>query len=104
MASMHSPRLLGRLVAALVASAALSACTGPQTSKEAGLLGYGTPSVSTYEQGAPASTLQEELERCSGVPQTAVTSQTQGLPAACGQLRRTLRNQPGNSLLPGSTR
>jgi len=100
----HSPRLLGRLIAALVASAALSACSVPQTSKEAGLLGYGTPSVSTYEQGAPASTLQEELDRCSGVPQTAATSQTQGLPAACSQLRRTVRNQPGNSVQPGSTR
>ncbi len=104
MASMHSPRLLGCLVAALVASAALSACTGPQTSKEAGLLGYGTPSVSTYEQGAPASTLQEELDQCSGVPQTAATSQTQGLPAACGQLRRTVRNQPGNSVQPSPPR
>ncbi len=104
MVSMHSPRLLGRLIAALVASAALSACSGPQTSKEVGLLGYGTPNVSTYEQGTPASTLQEELDRCRGVPPTAATSQTQGLPAACGQLRRTVRNQPGNSVQPSPPR
>lgn len=104
MISSHSPRLLGRLVAALVASAALSACSGTQTSKEAGLLGYGTLGVSTYGQAAPASTLQEELDRCSGVPQTVATSQTQGLTAACSQLRRTVRNQPGNSVQPNSPR
>ncbi len=99
MVSTYSPPLLGRLVAALVASAALGACSGSQTSKkEAGLLGYGTPSVSTYEQGAPASSLQEELDRCRGVTPAAATSQTQGLPAACGQLRSTVRNQPGNSV------
>ena len=100
MVSMQSPRLLGRIAAALVATAALGACSGPQISKQAGLLGYGTPEVSTYGQGAPASTLQEELDRCSGVPQTAATSQTQGLPAACNQLRHTVRNQPGNSVQP----
>ncbi len=76
MVSMHSPRPLGRLVAALVASTALGACSSPQTSKEAGLLGYGTPGVSTCEQGAPASTLQEELDRCRGVPQAGAAAQT----------------------------
>ncbi len=104
MASMHSPRLLGCLVAALVASAALSACSDPQTSKEAGLLGFGTPGVSIYGQGAPASTLQEELDRCSNIPKGTEMSQTQGLPAACSQLRRTVRNQPGNSVQPGLAR
>ncbi len=94
----HSLRLLGRLTAALVASAALSACSGPQTSKEAGLLGYGTPGVSLHGQGAPALTLQEELDRCRGVPQASAASQTQGLPAACSQLQRTVRNQPGNTV------
>ncbi len=98
-----SPRQLGRLTALLVALPALGACSGPTTSREAGLLGYGTPGVSTYRQGAPASTLQEELDRCNRVPQAGAASQTEGLPAACAQLHRTLHNQPGNTLQSART-
>ncbi len=94
----YSPRQLGRLAALLVALPALAACSGPTTNREAGLLGYGTPGVSSYGQGATAATLQEELDRCSRVDQAGAASQTQGLPAACNQLQRTARNQPGNTV------
>lgn len=67
------------------------------------MLGYGTPGVSTYRQGASAATLQEELDDCSRVPQAGAASQTQGLPAACAQLHRTLHNQPGNTLQSART-
>lgn len=94
----YSPRQLGRLAALLVALPALAACSGPTTNREAGLLGYGTPGVSTYGQGAPASTLQEELDRCNRIPQAGAASQMHELPAACAQLHRTTRNQPGNTV------
>ena len=94
----HSPRQLGQLSALLVALATLGACSGPQTSEQAGPLGYGTPGVSTFGQGTPVATLQDELDRCSGVPQAGAASQTHGLPAACSQLQRTVRNQPGNTV------
>lgn len=87
---------LARLTRTLVALVALGACSGPPESKNTGLLGYGTPGVSTSIQGPPAATLQEELDRCSRVPQAA--SATHGLPAACSQLQRTVRNQPGNTV------
>lgn len=95
----HFTRQPARLTMALVALVALGACSGPAGSKTTELLGYGTPSVSTFGQGGtPASTLQEELDRCSGVPQAGAASQTDGLSAACSQLQRTVRNQPGNSV------
>ena len=94
----YIPRQRGRFTPLLVALAALGACSGPQTRQEAGLLGYGTPGVSTFGQGTPVSTLQEELDRCSRVPQAGAVAQTQGLPAACSQLQRTVRNQPGNTV------
>lgn len=101
MVSMHPPCRLGRLVAALVASAALSACSGPQTSKEVGHLGFGTPGVSSYLGGPEATDLQALQARCRQVPQPAgTTSQIEGLPAACAQLQRTGRNNPGNSVQP----
>lgn len=100
---MYSPRQLGRPTALFVALVALAACSGPQRNKDAGLLGYGTPGVSTFGREMPASTLQEELDRCSRVSQTEAVSQTQGLPAACAQLHRTVRNQPGNTLQSART-
>ena len=61
------------------------------------MLGYGTPGVSAYADGGP--TLQTQLDACHGVPQPT-PNQTQGLSASCDQLRRLLRNQPGNSVQP----
>ncbi len=93
-----TPRQRGRFTPLLVALATLGACSGPQTSKPAGLLGYGTPGVSTLGQGTPAATLQEELDRCSSISHAGAASQAPGLPAACSQLQRTVRNQPGNTV------
>ena len=87
----------------LVIALALSACSGQQASK-GGVLGYGTPGVSGYVGEDQATSLQAQLERCGQVPQDGVASQTQGLAAACGQLQRTLRNQPGNSARSADTR
>ena len=98
MLSIDSTCQFGRVTAFLVISAALGACSGPPESKDAGLLGYGTPGVSSSIQGSPATTLQEELDRCSRVPQDGAASQTRGLPAACSQLQRTVHNQPGNTV------
>ncbi len=93
-----SSHQLRRWTAVFVSLGALGACSGPPTSKQAGMLGYGTPSVSTYSQETSATTLKEELDGCSRVPQAGAASQTQGLPAACAQLHRTLHNQPGNTV------
>lgn len=84
----------------LAAALSLAACA---TSPEIGsgkVLGYGTPGVSRYVHDDRDDTLQAQLDRCNQVPQAGVTGETQGLPAACGQLRRTLRNQPGNTAQP----
>ena len=62
------------------------------------MLGYGTPSVSTYVGANQTGGLQAELDQCRQVPQTGATTQTQGVSAACRQLQRTLRNQPGNTV------
>lgn len=85
-----------------LALATLGACSAaPSPSSE--ILGYGTPGVSAYVHDDKDSSLQAQLDRCGQVPQAATASQTQGLPAACGQLRRTIRNQPGNSAQPVQT-
>jgi len=88
----------GRFTAVLVISAALGACSGPPGSKNTSALGYGTPGVSASTQGSSATTVQEEMDRCSRVPQDGAVSQTRGLPAACSQLQRTVHNQPGNTV------
>lgn len=85
---------------ALALGASLAACAPSSPYKVAGRLGYGTPSVSAYVEGERDSTLQAELRRCERVGEPAPAGQTQGLPAACDQLRRTVRNQPGNAVQP----
>lgn len=87
-----------RLTVTLVALVVLGACSTSPESKNTGLLGYGTPGVSSSIQEPPATTLQEELNRCNRVPQAGAASETQSLPAACSQLQRTVRNQPGNTV------
>lgn len=94
----YSPRQLIRHIVLLLAIAALSACSGSQPNNGPGLLGYGTPGVSSYGQAAAATTLREELDRCASAADPSAASQTQGLAAACSQLKRTARNQPGNTL------
>lgn len=84
--------------AALAAALSLAACSTPQASTGDGTLGYGTPGVSSYMADGQAGGLQAELDRCRHLPQAGVPGQPQGLTAACDQLHRTLRNQPGNSV------
>ena len=86
------------LTVAVVCAAALglTACSAPQAASGTGILGYGTPSVSSYMGENQGGSLQAELDQCRQVPQVDAVSQTQGLPAACRQLRHTQRNQPGN--------
>ena len=74
----------------------LGACASSSPRTDTAILGYGTPGVSSYVQGDEATSLQAQLDRCREVSDPAAASRTQGLAAACGQLRRTLRNQPGN--------
>ena len=92
---------LGRLAPFVAMAAALGACSGASMSKSDETFGYGTPGVSAYGQNGENESLQAMLARCSGVPQTSAASEVRGLPAACGQLQRMLRNQPGNTAQPG---
>ncbi len=82
----------------LLLAASLAACSGPSARTDAGMLGYGTPGVASYVPADQLSSVQAMRDRCRQVPHADVASQTQGLPAACGQFERTLRNQPGNAL------
>jgi len=82
----------------------LAACGATPSQKHTEMLGFGTPAVSAYAPDDDALSLQAQLERCERVPQAGSASQTQGLAAACDQLRRTVRNQPGNSVQPSSPR
>lgn len=76
----------------------LAACSGEPSGQHAGVLGYGTPGVETYVSTGQARDLQAQLDACRDVPLEGAAAQTQGLPAACGQLQRTVRNQPGNAV------
>ena len=89
----------GLAVAAISAAVfGLAACSSPQASSGTGMLGYGTPGVSTFMRDDQAGGLQAELDQCHRVPQDGAVIQTQGLAAACRQLQRTLRSQPGNTV------
>lgn len=84
---------------ALALALGLAACSGQTGAQPAGPLGYGTPGVAAYLHDNEATSFQAQLERCRGISPQA-EGQTQGLPAACGQLRRMYPNQPGNSVQP----
>lgn len=84
----------------LLSGWALAACSSQPARPPAGLLGYGTPGVDRYVRDGQAGDLQAQLDLCRRVPQPRADMQTQGLPAACGQLRRTINNQPGNAVQP----
>ena len=88
------------LAVAAVCAAALSlaACSGPQANGGTGMLGYGTPSGASYMGGGQAGGLKAELDQCQQVSHGGAAAQTPGLVAACRQLHRTMRNQPGNSV------
>ena len=92
---------VARLALFVAVAAALGACSGAPMSKSDKMLGYGTPGVSAYGQNGEDRSLQAMLARCNGVPQASAASEVRGLPAACAQLQRTLRNQPGNTVQPG---
>lgn len=90
----------GLAIAAVFAAAlGLAACSGPQAGGGTGMQGYGTPGVSTFMGNDQAGSLQAELERCRQVSQADASTQAPGLVAACRQLQRTQRNQPGNTAL-----
>jgi len=85
------------VAAMLAVSLGLAGCAEQPNGQAPGPLGYGTPDVSTYVPANRADNLRAMRARCEGVPPAEPTA-TQGLPAACDQLRRTQRNQPGNSM------
>lgn len=85
---------------ALPAALSLASCATDTVQPQSGMLGFGTPGVSAYTAEGDRPSLQAELDQCGRVPQTASASPVRGLPAACDQLRRTSRNQPGNSVQP----
>ena len=62
------------------------------------MLGYGTPGVASYMGDGQAGSLQARTGQCQQVSHGGAAAQTSGLAAACSQLHRTLRNQPGNSV------
>jgi hypothetical protein len=86
------------VAAVFAAVSGLAACSAPPASSGTGTLGYGTPSVSAFMGADQAGGLQAELDKCRQVSQADAATQPQGLLAACRQLQRTLRNQPGNSV------
>lgn len=76
----------------------LAACSAGPSGPHAGMRGYGTPGVESYVSTDQARDLQAQLHACRDVPLEGAAAQTKGLPAACGQLQRTVRNQPGNAV------
>ncbi len=86
---------------AAVAVAGLAACAGQASSSDSGLRGVGTPDVSSYPGDDQITSVQELLDRCRQAPEQAgPSSAPRGLEAACGQLYRTMHNQPGNTEQP----
>ena len=85
--------------AMLAAVFGLAACARPGQDPGPGLRGYGTPDVSAYVPESQATRLHALLHRCARASsQPSPASATQGLSAACDQLRHTLHNQPGNGI------
>ena len=82
----------------LVFAGGLAACSGHTAGIPSTKLGFGTPGVDRYAAGSQATTLQAQLDQCRQIPQTNVAGQTDSLAAACQQLQRTQRNQPGNAV------
>jgi hypothetical protein len=83
----------------LLAVLGVASCAGSPLPSKPELLGYGTPAVTSYVPADQAGSVQAMQARCTGVP-SAGPSATQGLSAACDQLRRTIHNQPGNEARP----
>ncbi|MDJ0390319.1 hypothetical protein QMO56_19590 [Roseomonas sp. E05] len=95
---------LSRLGLALLAAAALAACAERQPAPRSGLPGVGTPGVTSHMPGEEPTSVQALLERCSPAPSASGTPpRPQSFAAACDELRRTLHNQPGNSVSAGGT-
>jgi hypothetical protein len=82
----------------------LTACAGQSPGSGGELSGVGTPGVSAYVGENQATSVQAMLYRCRQVPQQSDPAPgDRGLSAACAQLRRTLRSQPGNTVEAGAT-
>lgn len=91
-----------RVVPALLTVSALAACAGDQSAARPDLRGVGTPSVASHMTAEQATDLQALLERCRQVPwQSSTPPRPQTVEAACDELHRTVRNQPGNSVSAG---
>ncbi|MXP65299.1 hypothetical protein E0493_18285 [Roseomonas sp. M0104] len=87
------------LVLALLAVATLAACAKPQPVPQPGLLGVGTPGVASHMPAEEPTSVQALLERCGPMPpESGTPPRPQSFAAACEELQRTLRNQPGNSV------
>ena len=85
--------------AAMVLGALVAGCAAPPAAPPGTILGYGTPGVSSYVPAGEASDLNALMARCRQVPSDPAPP-PQTLAAACDQLRRTARNQPGNTVPP----
>lgn len=91
-----------RIIPALLSVTALVACAGAQPTASSNLLGVGTPGVASYMPAEQATDLQALLEQCRQVQrQSSTPPQPQTMEAACEELHRTVRNQPGNSVPAG---
>lgn len=83
----------------LLATLSLTACAGPPRAAPGSMLGYGTPGVESYVPPEQGGSLDALLARCQGVTApAALPPRPQTLEAACDQLHRTVRNQPGNAV------
>jgi len=94
---MNRSALLGATIAFTV-PLILAACGRPPQAAPGAILGYGTPGVSSYVPAVDADSLQALLDRCRQVPDIHRSPRPQTIEAACDQLQRTRRNQPGNTV------
>jgi hypothetical protein len=99
----HEPRIIGSFVL-IAAAVGLAGCAARSADQNPVLRGVGTPGVSLYPADNQATTLHDLLDHCRQVApaQAGPPSGTRDLSAACRQLRRTLHNQPGNTVEPGA--
>ena len=83
---------------AVLSVIALTGCAQAPQVQPGQVLGYGTPGVSTYLPADEATTAQALLDRCRTTYPPVPNPTPQTFEAACDQLRRTARNQPGNTV------
>lgn len=90
-----------RLFAASCALAGLSGCAAPAPAPSGEMPGFGTPGVESMLPAGAAPDLASLLRYCdAAAPASPAVPRPRSLAAACDQLRRTRRNQPGNAAPP----